>query len=80
MQRMAYGYRDMEFFKLKIYGLHETRYELVGQWSAYALPGRTEKRREQRTEGGGQDPHSGGGIPRNTSTEARFISFRVCSI
>lgn len=30
MQRMAYGYRDMEFFKLKIYGLHETRYELVG--------------------------------------------------
>jgi len=30
MQRMAYGYRDMEFFKLKIYALHETRYELVG--------------------------------------------------
>jgi transposase len=30
MQRMAYGYRDIEFFKLKIYGLHETRYELVG--------------------------------------------------
>lgn len=30
MQRQAYGYRDMEFFKLKIYALHEARYELVG--------------------------------------------------
>lgn len=30
IQRMAYGYRDIEFFKLKIYALHETRYELVG--------------------------------------------------
>lgn len=30
MQRQAYGFRDQEFFKLKIYALHETRYELVG--------------------------------------------------
>ncbi len=30
LQRMAYGFRDTEFFKLKIYGLHETRHELIG--------------------------------------------------
>lgn len=30
LQRQAYGFRDTEFFKLKIYALHETRYELVG--------------------------------------------------
>jgi len=30
MKRQAYGFRDMEFFKLKILALHETRYELVG--------------------------------------------------
>ena len=30
MQRQAYGFRDMEFFKLKICGLHETKYALVG--------------------------------------------------
>ena len=30
MQRVAYGYRDREFFKLKIHALHKTRYELVG--------------------------------------------------
>jgi transposase len=30
MQRQAYGYRDQEFFKLKIYALHETTYALVG--------------------------------------------------
>jgi len=30
LQRRAYGFRDHEFFKLKIYALHETRYELVG--------------------------------------------------
>jgi len=30
LQRQAYGFRDHEFFKLKIYALHETRYELVG--------------------------------------------------
>jgi len=30
LQRQAYGFRDQEFFKLKIYALHETRYELVG--------------------------------------------------
>jgi len=30
LQRQAYGYRDMEFFRLRIFALHETRYELVG--------------------------------------------------
>ena len=30
LQRQAYGFRDIEFFKLKIYALHETRLELVG--------------------------------------------------
>jgi transposase len=30
LQRRAYGFRDQEFFKLKIYALHETRYKLVG--------------------------------------------------
>jgi transposase len=30
LQRQAYGYRDMEFFKLKIMALHETKYALVG--------------------------------------------------
>jgi transposase len=30
MQRQAYGFRDQEFFKLKIYALHETKYALVG--------------------------------------------------
>lgn len=30
MQRQAYGFRDMDFFKLKIYALHETKYALVG--------------------------------------------------
>jgi len=30
LQRQAYGFRDTEFFKLKIYGLHETRCELIG--------------------------------------------------
>jgi transposase len=30
MQRQAYGFRDQEFFKLKILALHETRYALVG--------------------------------------------------
>ncbi len=30
MKRQAYGFRDQEFFKLKILGLHETRYALVG--------------------------------------------------
>ena len=30
LQRQAYGYRDMEFFKLKIFGLHESNYALVG--------------------------------------------------
>jgi len=29
MQRKAYGFRDLEFFKLKLYALHESRYELV---------------------------------------------------
>ena len=30
MQRRAYGYRDLELFKLRILSLHTTRYELVG--------------------------------------------------
>jgi len=30
MKRQAYGFRDREFFKLKILSLHETRYALVG--------------------------------------------------
>jgi transposase len=30
MQRKAYGFRDMEFFKLKIMALHETKYALIG--------------------------------------------------
>ena len=29
-EAQAYGFRDMEFFKLKILAIHETRYELVG--------------------------------------------------
>ena len=29
LKRKAYGYRDMAFFKLKIYALHETRYALL---------------------------------------------------
>jgi transposase len=30
MQRQAYGFRDPEFFRLKILGIHETQYSLVG--------------------------------------------------
>jgi transposase len=30
MKRQAYGYRDHEFFVLKILAAHESRYELVG--------------------------------------------------
>jgi transposase len=30
MKRQAYGYRDHEFLKLKILGIHESRYALVG--------------------------------------------------
>lgn len=30
MKRQAYGFRDMEFFKLKIYALHDKKYALVG--------------------------------------------------
>jgi transposase len=30
MQRQAYGFRDQEFFKLKIYALHRMKYALVG--------------------------------------------------
>jgi len=30
LQKQAYGFRDREFFKLKIYALHEARYALVG--------------------------------------------------
>ena len=30
MKRQAYGFRDQEFFKLKILAIHETKYELIG--------------------------------------------------
>ena len=30
MKRQAYGFRDYEFFKLKILGIHETHHALVG--------------------------------------------------
>src|SRR5690242_16146138 len=30
MKRQAYGFRDKEFFKLRMLAIHETRYELVG--------------------------------------------------
>jgi transposase len=30
MKRQAYGFRDLEFFKLKILAIHETKYVLVG--------------------------------------------------
>ncbi|MDY7032773.1 MAG: transposase, partial [Thermodesulfobacteriota bacterium] len=30
MKRKAYGFRDIEFFKLKIMAIHETKYALVG--------------------------------------------------
>ena len=30
MKRAAYGFRDPEFFKLKILAIHETKYALVG--------------------------------------------------
>jgi len=30
LQRKAYGFRDKEFFKLKIYALHEAKFKLVG--------------------------------------------------
>jgi len=30
MKRQAYGFRDQEFFKLKILGIHETKYALLG--------------------------------------------------
>ncbi|MBR0238375.1 MAG: transposase, partial [Thermoguttaceae bacterium] len=30
LKRQAYGYRNLEFFKLKILALHTTRYALVG--------------------------------------------------
>jgi transposase len=30
LKRVAYGFRDHEFFKLKLLALHETKYELIG--------------------------------------------------
>jgi transposase len=30
LKRMAYGFRDKEFFKLKIYDIHKNKYELIG--------------------------------------------------
>jgi len=28
--RQAFGFRDMEYFKLKIYAVHEAKYALIG--------------------------------------------------
>jgi len=30
LKRQTYGFRDMEYFKLRIYALHESRYALIG--------------------------------------------------
>jgi transposase len=30
MKRQAYGFRDLEFFKLKILAIHTAKYALVG--------------------------------------------------
>jgi transposase len=30
MKRQAYGYRDQEFFRLRILGIHEAKYALTG--------------------------------------------------
>jgi transposase len=30
MKRQAYGFRDMEFFKLRILGIHEAKYAITG--------------------------------------------------
>ena len=30
LQRMAYGFRDRLYFKLRIYFIHRARYELIG--------------------------------------------------
>lgn len=30
MKRQAYGYRDAEYFKLKLYALHQTKFKLIG--------------------------------------------------
>src|ERR1700722_8574914 len=30
MKRQAYGFRDLEFYKLKILGIHQTKHALVG--------------------------------------------------
>jgi hypothetical protein len=37
MKRQAYGFRDQEFFKLKILGIHETKHALVG-WTFISSP------------------------------------------
>ena len=34
MKRQAYGFRDPEFLRLKILGIHQTRYALVG-WTDF---------------------------------------------
>jgi transposase len=30
LKRQAYGFRDLEFFKLKILAIHKAKYALVG--------------------------------------------------
>jgi len=49
LHKMAYGFRDIEFFKLKIMALHETNYALVGGAWKYALAGWTEKTGQEET-------------------------------
>ena len=36
IKRQAYGFRDLEFFKLKILALHNAKYALVG-WTQKKL-------------------------------------------
>jgi hypothetical protein len=50
MKRQAYGFRDPEFFKLKILAIHETKYALVGGLLSIVVDG--------RISGGGLLPHS----------------------
>lgn len=38
LHKMAYGFRDVEFFKLKIMALYETHYALVGWLQSTHLP------------------------------------------
>jgi hypothetical protein len=39
MKRQAYGFRDLEFFKLKILAIHQAKYALVGWTIKKAVSG-----------------------------------------